>query len=330
MTKVSIVIPVYNVEKYLERCLFSIVNQTYKEIEIILVNDGSKDNSGAICDQFVKKDSRAKVLHQENRGLSEARNTGLRNVTGDYVMFLDSDDWLEFDAIEFLLGQAISQNADMVVGGVFRTSNVVEHPKNTPVSYLLTQEEYAKRYFKIESQTIEYYVWNKLYKREVVEGIEFPSGFFAEDVPTMFRYILNSERIVVTDKIVYNYFINTSGLTAKFTSKHFDVLKGWDLVCQYANESNNNRYKEWAQINRYRADLALLTEIALSLDYKNIRIVYKDQIQSMVDELKKNKKILLRQAIPVSRKILIILFTTSYNLFANAINTMIRIKNYGA
>lgn len=330
MTKVSIVIPVYNVEKYLERCLFSIVNQTYKEIEIILVNDGSKDNSGAICDQFVKKDSRAKVLHQENRGLSEARNTGLRNVTGDYVMFLDSDDWLEFDAIEFLLGQAISQNADMVVGGVFRTSNVVEHPKNTPVSYLLTQEEYAKRYFKIESQTIEYYVWNKLYRRRVVEGIEFPSGFFAEDVPTMFRYILNSQTIVVTDKIVYNYFINTSGLTAKFTSKHFDVLKGWDLVCQYANESNNNRYKEWAQINRYRADLALLTEIALSLDYKNIRIVYKDQIQSMVDKLKKNKKILLRQAIPVSRKILIILFTTSYNLFANAINTMIRIKNYGA
>ena len=330
MIKVSIVIPVYNVEKYLERCLFSIVNQTYKEIEIILVNDGSKDNSGAICDQFVKKDSRAKVLHQENRGLSEARNTGLRNVTGDYVMFLDSDDWLEFDAIEFLLGQAISQNADMVVGGVFRTSNVVEHPKNTPVSYLLTQEEYAKRYFKIESQTIEYYVWNKLYRRRVVEGIEFPSGFFAEDVPTMFRYILNSQTIVVTDKIVYNYFINTSGLTAKFTSKHFDVLKGWDLVCQYANESNNNRYKEWAQINRYRADLALLTEIALSLDYKNIRIVYKDQIQSMVDKLKKNKKILLRQAIPVSRKILIILFTTSYNLFANAINTMIRIKNYGA
>ena len=330
MIKVSIVIPVYNVEKYLERCLFSIVNQTYKEIEIILVNDGSKDNSGAICDQFVKKDSRAKVVHQENRGLSEARNTGLRNVTGDYVMFLDSDDWLEFDAIEFLLGQAISQNADMVVGGVFRTSNVVEHPKNTPVSYLLTQEEYAKRYFKIESQTIEYYVWNKLYRRRVVEGIEFPSGFFAEDVPTMFRYILNSQTIVVTDKIVYNYFINTSGLTAKFTSKHFDVLKGWDLVCQYANESNNNRYKEWAQINRYRADLALLTEIALSSDYKNIRIVYKVQIKSMVDELKKNKKILLRQAIPVSRKILIILFTTSYNLFANAINTMIRIKNYGA
>ena len=330
MIKVSIVIPVYNVEKYLERCLFSIVNQTYKEIEIILVNDGSKDNSGAICDQFVKKDLRAKVVHQENRGLSEARNTGLRNVTGDYVMFLDSDDWLEFDAIEFLLGQAISQNADMVVGGVFRTSNVVEHPKNTPVSYLLTQEEYAKRYFKIESQTIEYYVWNKLYRRRVVEGIEFPSGFFAEDVPTMFRYILNSQTIVVTDKIVYNYFINTSGLTAKFTSKHFDVLKGWDLVCQYAKSSNNDRYKEWAQINRYRADLALLTEIALSLDYKNIRVVHKVQIKSMIDELKKNKKILLRQAIPVSRKILIILFTTSYNLFANAINTMIRIKNYGA
>ena len=218
----------------------------------------------------------------------------------------------------------------MVVGGVYRTSDVVNHQKSFSVSELLTQEEYAKRYFKIESQTIEYYVWNKMYRRKVVEGIEFPSGFFAEDVPTMFRYILNSQTIVVTDKIVYNYFINNSGLTANFTSKHFDVLKGWDLVCRYANESNNDRYKEWAQINRYRADLALLTEIALSLDYKKLRTLHKPQIKSMIGDLKKNKKILLKQAIPLSRKILIILFTTSYDLFANTVNIIIRIKNYGA
>lgn len=330
MPTVSLVIPVYNVESYLERCLESVKNQTYKNIEIILVNDGSTDGSGEICKKFVNKEIRAKVIHQKNAGLSEARNTGLKYISGDFVMFVDSDDWLELDAVEFLLEQAIKQNADMVVGGVYRTSDVVNHQKSFHTSELLTQEEYAKRYFKIESQTIEYYVWNKLYRRKVVEGIEFPLGFFAEDVPTTFRYILNSQTIVVTDKIVYNYFINNSGLTAKFTSKHFDVLKGWDLVCQYAKASNNDRYKEWAQINRYRADLALLTEIALSLDYKNIRIVHKVQIKSMIDELKKNKKILLRQAIPVSRKILIILFTTSYNLFANAINTMIRIKNYGA
>ena len=330
MTKVSIIIPVYNVEQYLDRCLSSVLNQTYKDLEMILVNDGSTDKSGIICEEFVQIDKRAKVYHQENRGLSEARNTGLKYMTGDFVMFLDSDDWLELDAVEFLLEQAEIYNADMVVGGVYRTSKIVDHQQNTPVSQVLTQEEYAKRYFKIETQTIEYYVWNKLYKREVVEGIEFPSGFFAEDVPTMFRYILNSEKIVVTDKIVYNYFINNSGLTAKFTSKHFDVLKGWDLVCQYATESNNAKYKEWAQINRYRADLALLTEIALSVDYKNIRMLNETQIKSMQSRLKQNKRVLLQQAIPLSRKILIILFTTSYNIFAKVINTMIRIKNYGA
>ena len=258
MTKVSIIIPVYNVEQYLDRCLSSVLNQTYKDLEVILVNDGSTDKSGIICEEFVQTDKRAKVYYQENKGLSEARNTGLKYMTGDFVMFLDSDDWLELDAVEFLLEQAKSYNADMVVGGVYRTSKIVDHQQNTPVSQVLTQVEYAKRYFKIESQTIEYYVWNKLYKREVVKDIEFPPGFFAEDVPTMFRYILNSEKIVVTDKIVYNYFINNSGLTAKFTSKHFDVLKGWDLVCQYATESNNDKYKEWAQVNRYRADLYLL------------------------------------------------------------------------
>ena len=330
MTKVSIIIPVYNVEQYLDRCLSSVLNQTYKDLEMILVNDGSTDKSGTICEEFVQIDKRAKAYHQENRGLSEARNTGLKYMTGDFVMFLDSDDWLELDAVEFLLEQVKIYNADMVVGGVYRTSKIVDHQQNTPVSQVLTQEEYAKRYFKIESQTIEYYVWNKLYKRKVVEGIEFPPGFFAEDVPTMFRYILNSDKIVVADKIIYNYFINNSGLTAKFTSKHFDVLKGWDLVCQYATESNNDKYKEWAQINRYRADLALLTEIALSVDYKNIRMLNETQIKSMQSRLKKNKRVLLQQAIPLSRKILIILFTTSYNIFAKVINTMIRIKNYGA
>lgn len=330
MPTVSLVIPVYNVESYLERCLESVKNQTYKNIEIILVNDGSTDGSGEICKKFVSKEIRAKVIHQKNAGLSEARNTGLKYISGDFVMFVDSDDWLELDAVEFLLEQAIKQNADMVVGGVYRTSDVVNHQKSFHTSELLTQEEYAKRYFKIESQTIEYYVWNKLYRRKVVEGIEFPLGFFAEDVPTTFRYILNSQTIVVTDKIVYNYFINNSGLTAKFTSKHFDVLKGWDLVCKYAKSSNNDRYKEWAQINRYRADLALLTEIALSLDYKKLRTLHKHQIETMIGDLKKNKKILLKQAIPLSRKILIILFTTSYDLFANALNIIIRIKNYGA
>ncbi|MCY7161078.1 glycosyltransferase family 2 protein, partial [Streptococcus mitis] len=106
--------------------------------------------------------------------------------------------------------------------------------------------------------------------------------------------------------------------------------KGWDLVCHYATESNNAKYKEWAQINRYRADLALLTEIALSVDYKNIRMLNETQIKSMQSRLKKNKRVLLKQSIPLSRKILIILFTTSYNLFAKVINTMIRIKHYGA
>ena len=118
MPTVSLVIPVYNVESYLERCLESVKNQTYKNIEIILVNDGSTDGSGEICKKFVSKEIRAKVIHQKNAGLSEARNTGLKYISGDFVMFVDSDDWLELDAVEFLLEQAIKQNADMVVGGV--------------------------------------------------------------------------------------------------------------------------------------------------------------------------------------------------------------------
>ena len=325
--KISVIVPVYNVEQYLERCLTSLVNQTYSNLEIIIVNDGTRDGSVAIAEKFAQTDSRIRIIHQENAGLSEARNTGLKYITGDYVAFLDSDDWLEEDAYACMLSLLEENEADICVGAINRTA--VFKPfsqKKALKAEVLTQKAYAKKYFKIGSQTIEYYVWNKLYKRQVVENITYPKGFYAEDVPTTFRYILKSQKIVVTDKVVYHYFINNQGLTSRFSKKHFDVLKGWDIVVKEAERTADSDYIKWAKLNRQRADFALLTEISLSPNFASLKKEFAGEIETLSRQLKKNKNNLLDAKLPLSRKLLIRLYASNYPFFAGLINRLIKIK----
>lgn len=324
---VSVIIPVYNVEKYLERCLNSVINQTYQNLEIIIINDGSTDSSQEIIDRFVKMDSRIKVYKQINKGLSEARNLGIFESRGEYIFFTDSDDWLEIDAIDYLIKKLKKYNADIAVGGINRTNSKKEKKYNVVISEnLLSQKEYAKKYFKIGTQRIEYYVWNKLYKRSVIEGIKFPSGFYAEDVPTTFQYILKSQRIFLSNKIVYNYYINNNGLTSTFSKKHFDVLKCWDLVINESINYGDSDYIMWSKFNRKRADFAILMEIALSKNYKKIKRKYKNRIKSIEFNLQKNKNELLKSSIPLNRKLLIKLFTLNYSLFSKVINLLRKVS----
>lgn len=322
---ISVIIPVYNVEPYLKRCVSSVLAQTHDNIEIILIDDGATDNSGKICDELAMVDSRIHVIHQENMGLSGARNTGLQHISGSYVYFLDSDDWITPDCLEYLLKMAQQYDADMVVGGIERTAQYsCDNDGRPTVEEVLNQADYAKRYFKIDHQTIEYYVWNKLYKRSVVEGVMYPVSFYAEDVPTTFEYILKSTRIVTTTKRVHYYFVNTQGLTANFTVKHFDVLKGWNLVCESARTFGNSQYMIWAEYNRKRADLALLTEIAMSANYKSLVVELKPQIIEMKTRLALNKKVLLQGSLPFSRKILVQLFSLNYEMFAGIIHVLMK------
>lgn len=318
---ISVIIPVYNVELYLKRCVSSVLAQTHDNVEIILIDDGATDNSGKICDELATIDARIRVIHQENMGLSGARNTGLKYISGDYVFFLDSDDWIAPDCLEYLMTMSKDYDADIVVGGIERTAQYqCEIDTRQPIEELLTQEEYAKHYFKIEHQTIEYYVWNKLYKRKVVETVSYPLGFYAEDVPTTFEYILKANRIVKSSKRIHYYFVNQDGLTAKFTKKHFDVLKGWDLVCLSAQKSQRHNYVVWAEYNRQRADLALLTEMAMASNYRDLRVELKQPVSEMIKRLKINKRHLLQGSLPLSRKILVHLFSLNYPFFATCIH----------
>lgn len=326
---ISVIIPIYNVEKYLARCLDSVVNQTYPNLEIILVNDGTPDGSVAIAEAYQEKDKRIKLLHQENAGLSEARNTGIATATGDYIAFLDSDDWLELDAYEYLLQLLVAHDADISIGGIRRTERVVSETSSENQVELLTQKEYAKRYFKIGSQEIHYYVWNKLYRRDVVTEVKQPKGLYAEDVPSTFMYILNTSKVVISDKVIYNYFVNLDGLSAKFSNRHFDVLKGWDMVVSQANQSGDSDYQKWALFNRKRANFALLTELALSENYSQVKADNEIMVDDLAKAVRKDCLPLLKGPMPLNRKPLVLSFAIHYGLTAGILNKLSHFKRKG-
>ncbi|HET1062917.1 TPA: glycosyltransferase family 2 protein [Streptococcus pneumoniae] len=318
--KVSVIIPVYNVEKYLRRCLDSVVNQTYKDIEVILVNDGSPDNSKEICEEYVAKYSNIQLINQKNAGLGAARNTGLQYITGNAVTFVDSDDWLELDAIEYYVASMKKSDADIVVTQMIRKKEYFsnEGTNGTTIKEeVLNQEQFAKKYFKIDGNNIEYYACAKLYKRESAREVKYPVGLFAEDVPAAFGYIIRSQKIFYSTKVTYNYFFNDNSLTAKFTDKDFDLEKIWDLVVEEAKVYGNEDYILYAKVNRYRIDFNLLCRIALSENKSDIE-KYSQEIVVLLGKVKENKKILLKY-LPFSRKVIFRLFIVDYTLGRNVL-----------
>lgn len=203
--KISVIVPVYKVEQYLERCVKSIQNQTYKNLEIILVDDGSPDSCGEICDRFAKEDKRIHVIHKPNGGLSDARNAGIEVSTGKYVAFVDSDDWLDADMLEILYQACVQYDADIaecsyrnlysdcVVEETECTAKIVEGDAVFALEGMLDW-----KYFKPNA-------WNKLYKRHVIGDVRYPKGKIHEDEFTTYKFFYNARKLVYVDISKYNY-----------------------------------------------------------------------------------------------------------------------------
>ncbi|MBR5112832.1 MAG: glycosyltransferase family 2 protein [Clostridia bacterium] len=229
--KISVIVPIYNVEQYIIECLDSIVNQSYKKLEIILVDDGSPDNCGKICDEYAKKDSRIKVIHQENGGLSAARNAGLDVATGEYIGFVDSDDYIEMNFFEELLKSIEEYHASLAVCGVkkFGLENRMESYGNKQLS----SSEYLKA---LLCGTVKSYSCNKLYKASLFEIIRFPNGEMFEDLKIMHLIGEKTTLVSFTDKTFYNYRIRQNSIT--FNNKG---TKAKDYLT--ATHNRSERYK---------------------------------------------------------------------------------------
>ena len=237
MAKVSIIVPVYNVEKYLRKCLDSLINQTLKDIEIICVNDGSKDNSLKILEEYSKKDNRIIVINQENAGLSVARNSGMKIAKGQYIGFVDSDDWIDLDYYEKLYYSATSNDADIAVGGIIRVTGIKKKKFLNFKKETLTDNTKLK--FELCDVPEKSYVWNKIYKTEKLKeiGLEFEKGIFYEDCIFTPQALFYLGKIVTVPNIYY-YYLRRGNSTVKQRSEKANA----DSV--YANKKANDFIKE--------------------------------------------------------------------------------------
>lgn len=304
---ISVIIPVYNAEKYLPKCIESVLQQTYSNLEIIMVDDGSQDNSVSIIESYQARDSRIKLITQKNSGVSAARNTGIRNATGEYIGFVDSDDWIDSGMYETLLELLDKNNAEISSVEINRVFDEQDIPTSKPgIEKVYSQEEYAKRFFKIGSQEILYYCYNKLYKNSCVSQDMFPNYKVGEDVISTYKAILKATKIVTSDLKMY-YYRQGTGITAQFNENYLKLVNVWDEVYKLSQE-NKLAYCDWALINQQRIRFTLLSELALSGKYKENTEIRDD----LLLQLKASKKDLLKSDISLSRKILIIMFCFDY------------------
>lgn len=213
---ISIVVPIYNVEQYLVRCIESLINQTYAFIEIILVNDESPDNSASICEEYAKKDSRIQVIHKINGGLSDARNVGMKNSNGQYILFVDSDDYIELNTCERFINEISNKTPDLVVGNANRIEkNRTLLMKHTCVTKgeMITGGEYLKQ--ELRNRTMHMAAWLTLYNTKFLKenNLEFKVGLLHEDEQFSPRVFLKAKKVIGTDIIFYNYIIRENSIT---------------------------------------------------------------------------------------------------------------------
>lgn len=219
---VSIIVPVYNIESYLPACVESLLAQTLKEIEIILVNDGSTDKSGSLCEAFAKKSSKVKVIHQRNQGLSAARNTGIRNAKGSYIGFVDGDDWVSPKMYERLYNGAVKNQAQLAI---CRYEEVFECPQEKVTEgkeRILTCKEAQKEFFL---RKISESVCDKLFAADLWKNIVFPEGEINEDTEIVYQLIQNANKIVDIQRILYYYRKRDGSITRSGYSKKFCVVE---------------------------------------------------------------------------------------------------------
>ncbi len=232
---ISIIIPVYKVEKYLNQCIESIVHQTYENLEIILVDDGSPDKCPQLCDEWANKDNRIKVIHKQNEGLSAARNSGMQIASGDYIGFVDSDDWISLDMYELLLHEMEKTHSDISACGVKMVWDDGKNKMLTRDGCIVLNNKQAMRAL-IEETWIKQPVWYKLYKSKLIKDILFERGKYHEDVYWSYKAIANVNKICIFDTPCYYYRQRPDSImSSEFSEKKLDSLEAMIERLEFLN-----------------------------------------------------------------------------------------------
>ena len=242
--KISVIVPIFRVEQYLERCLDSILAQSYTNLEIILIDDGSDDKCPQICDEYAKKDSRIVVVHQENRGVADARNIGLKKASGDFITFVDPDDYINNHMYEILMNQIIDFEADIAMCDYkYVYDNDVDKmvhdnlPVNVSKSVLNGKEALLQGYASYQDGVTFSVLWNKLCKKSLYDDIDFPSKRIYEDEASVFKILYKASRIIYLNQPLYFYHQHKASIVGKkLTPKNIQLLDAYIDKLNFYNQ----------------------------------------------------------------------------------------------
>jgi glycosyltransferase involved in cell wall biosynthesis len=315
MALISVIIPVYNTSAFLERCMRSVLGQTHTDLEVIMINDGSTDNSGELCDAWAAEDARVKVIHQANGGLSRARNAGLEIATGDYIAFVDSDDWIEPDMYAYLLG-LLEQTQAEIAEATHEVAYSINHQmRSVPEKVEVFEgDDILIRYFEHN----EFGMWLRLYKSETFADVRFDAGRINEDVVAGFLALRNASRLVTSNQPKVYYYSNPVGISeSPLRQRDLDLLFAGErldeLTADMGQEASAIRIRQLALTKKYRSPFTLLVKMAIfgcsaELDEKQIS-------RELHASVREHYGFLMRSNMPFNRKIMLTGVRFCYPLF---------------
>lgn len=319
MEKISIIIPVYNVEETIDFCIKSIINQTYKNLEILLIDDGSTDASGKICDEYSKKDKRIKVIHKQNEGVSATRNLGIKVSTGKFIAFIDSDDFLEKSYFETLYKVIDTTNSDIAVCAYKVLSNknniIYDMSYETGLKHneIVIYENVDITKELLKQKIIKNFIWNKLYKKKNI--CEFEEGVHYEDIMFSLNVLEKAKKVAYINKSCYNYCKRDTSITATISEQN---LNNFGKAISDRYDKIKEKYPDLADYNVYAL---LLSTIALSgkhafLDrkYRSIDKYCLKFINIILEHIKENKKT-FSKLLNYNQKECIYLMSNDINLY---------------
>lgn len=271
-SRVSVIVPVYNVSAYLGRCVESILAQTHSSLEVILIDDGSTDASGSMCDAYAQADDRVVVIHQTNGGLSAARNSGLDVATGEYILCIDGDDVVAVDHVERLVAEFAHPGVDIAIARFHSTEPRESYPSHgrpatAPTAYE-SRDDALVRLFRFDGTTNS--AWAKLYRATLFDGIRYPVGALYEDLPTTYRLFLRSERIAFTAYASYFYIQRATSITAlRHTDRRLDTFT-FAAEASAAVSGLTPRVQRAAHARQFMESVFYLSEISLRQDLRTL------------------------------------------------------------
>lgn len=292
---ISVIVPVYNAEKFLKRCISSILAQTYPNFELVLVDDGSTDQSLDILKKYVEKDSRVNLISQQNKGVSGARNTGLQAAKGEYFLYVDADDWIEEDMIERLVSIGMREDADIVMCDSDHAEEKTDAFKETKLATEIWDQDKQQLEF-MKHQRLTGMLWNKLIRRSLAEGSHFNEKTgYGEDAEFLWQILKKSTKMAVTNMILYHHVLEQTSIShLSFSEKKYSAIPMWEYIVKDVSQ-NNPKLINLAKERLMSAAVFSMYE-AKKCKYKN-----KDQIKHMRRIVRENLKIFL-QSQNVSKK----------------------------